>query len=87
VGRVETLCQGVVLEDVRRVKPAAAIVGQTMRGTVDAATRKATGTDRAVAEANKVLLREARDKPVQRFSSHADYLRFVQAQAVNTIGR
>jgi hypothetical protein len=87
IGRVETFSEGQVFLDVKRGEEKKGIVGQAMRGTVDAVTRQRTGTDYATAEANRVLLREARDKPVQRFSSHADYLRFVQAQTVNKIGR
>lgn len=86
-GRVESFCEGVELHDVRRGKPPAAITTTAARGTVDAVTRQNTGFDRVVADANRVLLREARDKPVQRFSSHAEYLRFVQAQRMNVVGR
>lgn len=86
-GRVESFCEGVELHGIRRGKVPAAITTAAARGTVDAVTRQNTGFDRVVADANRVLLREARDKPVQRFSSHADYLRFVQAERMNVIGK
>lgn len=87
VGRVETFSDGQVFFDVKRGEEKKGIVQPNMRGTVDAVTRQKTGTDYAMAEANRVLLREARDKPVQRFSSHAEYLRMVQAQTMNKIGK
>jgi hypothetical protein len=86
-GRIESFCEGLELSDVRRGKSPAAIVTAAAKGSVDAVTRQNLGYDRVVADANRVLLREARDKPVQRFSSHADYLRFVQAQRMNVVGR
>lgn len=86
-GRVESLCEAVELADVQRGRAATAIVGSQVRGSVDAVTRQTTGSDRTFAEANRVLLREARENPVQRFSSHSDYLRFVQAQTMNLVGR
>ena len=85
--RIETLCAPVELRSITLVKPTVRALGSHLRGTVDTATRQVTGTDTAQAAANRVLLREARDKPVQRFSSYADYMRMVQAQTVNKVSR
>jgi hypothetical protein len=84
-GRIAVLAAPVEAKDLHLVKPVVRALGSHLRGTVDTATRQATGTDHANAEAHRVLLREARNKPVQRFSSYADYMRMVQAQTLNRV--
>jgi hypothetical protein len=84
-GRIAVLAAPVEAKDLHLVKPVVRALGSHLRGTVDTATRQATGTDHANAEAHRVLLREARNKPVQRFSSYSDYMRMVQAQTLNRV--
>jgi hypothetical protein len=84
-GRIAVLAAPVEVAGLQKVKPVVRALGSHLRGTVDTATRQTTGTDQAVAEAHRVLLREARNKPVQRFSSYADYMRMVQAQTLNKV--
>jgi hypothetical protein len=79
---LQVLCDGVVVKGLKAVKAPVRIVGgagAVIRGTVDSATRQTTGTDLTVAAADRVLLREAQNNRVQRFSSYADYMKFVQA--------
>jgi hypothetical protein len=86
---VQALCDGVVVGGLKAVKPRVKIVGgdgAIIRGTVDSATRQTTGGDLTTAAADKVLLREAQNNRVQRFSSYADYMTFVQAAAKQKIG-
>ena len=84
-GRIAVLAAPAEVKGLQLVKPVVRALGSHLRGTVDTATRQTTGTDQAVAEAHRVLLREARNKPVQRFSSYADYMRMVQAQTLNKV--
>lgn len=86
-GRIAPLCGPAEAAGLQKVKPVVRSLGGHLRGTVDTATRQPTGTDMAQAEAHRVLLREARNNPVQRFSSYADYMRMVQAQTLNRVAK
>ena len=83
---VESVCQGVVLKGIKALKAPVKVLGAHVRGTVDAATQQTTGRDVAVAAAEKVLIREAQNNRVQRFSSYADYMMFLQASTKYKIG-
>lgn len=86
-GRIAPLCGAAETAGLQKVKPVVRALGTHLRGTVDRATRQPTGADMAQAEAHRVLLREARNNPNQRFSSYADYMRMVQAQTLNRVAR
>jgi hypothetical protein len=86
-GRIAPLSAPVEVAGLQKVKPVVRALGTHLRGTVDMNTRQPTGADVAQAEAHRVLLREARNNPVQRFSSYADYMRMVQAQTLNRVAK